>query len=442
MAAIRRCSRPFPATSSSWQLACALAFRRMARGAGPPSTIRYRPRNAPTGSGDRAVRAYRAARRGAGRAAVPRPTLRAAARWGAEAGMTLGPVPAGSSGKCSARPAGFPRAEPRERRFAPCGQRARRRVGRVRGASPGSSRAGEGPAAGSSPGGTGPRTRSPPRGRRGTGPRSPCGRRRERGRPAPRSSCGRSRTVRRPRSRARAGEGAVCRTWFQPMCGTLSRPPVAGSRGGEAGDPALKRREPPRSPVLLALLHQRLEADADAEERLLPDRVAHARLEAMVGEPGHAVPDRALAGEDDPVRRRDPLRVRGDDHFDSFAADVANRLLDGTQVPHSEIDDRDLLHHRAPAPEHDAPEHDGRPSVPSSGRPRPFRPPAGKIIRPRTSPSAAADARAPGNRTRPPEPTGPVPPPGPAGTARSGIPGRGTSGVRGWGGAVPTSPGE
>ena len=72
--------------------------------------------------------------------------------------------------------------------------------------------------------------------------------------------------------------------------------------------------------------------------------LAHARFEAVRGKLGHAVPDRALAGEDDPVRGGNPLRIGGDHHLGRLPADVPDRLLDGAKVPHAEIDDRDLLH--------------------------------------------------------------------------------------------------
>ena len=126
--------------------------------------------------------------------------------------------------------------------------------------------------------------------------------------------------------------------------GHLEPAPGRGVSGREAGDPAAERSETPRAAVLLALLHERLEADADAEEGLLPDRALHAWFEAVGGKLGHAVPDRALAGEDDPVRGCDPLRIGGDQHVDRVAAHVPDRLLDGAQVPHAEVDDRDLLH--------------------------------------------------------------------------------------------------
>ena len=69
--------------------------------------------------------------------------------------------------------------------------------------------------------------------------------------------------------------------------------------------------------AFLAMLEERLQADANAEERLAPRRRKHCFAQAARFQLAHAVGHRALAGKDDARGRHDRLRIGRDDDLAS-----------------------------------------------------------------------------------------------------------------------------
>src|SRR3546814_2922948 len=66
--------------------------------------------------------------------------------------------------------------------------------------------------------------------------------------------------------------------------------------------------------VLLAALHQRLHADADAEKWAVLADFADQLVEAQPADLGHAVANRADAGKHHAVGLTDDLRIRSEEH--------------------------------------------------------------------------------------------------------------------------------
>src|SRR5512140_427727 len=109
--------------------------------------------------------------------------------------------------------------------------------------------------------------------------------------------------------------------------------------GPEPHDAAGDHAEPGARSLLLALVEQDLQAEADPQVRpAARDRLAQGLAEAALAEPAHEHAERALARHDDLVGAGDGLGIAGDDHV---AADLCERTLDGAQVPRADIDDGD-----------------------------------------------------------------------------------------------------
>src|SRR5690606_39778241 len=110
--------------------------------------------------------------------------------------------------------------------------------------------------------------------------------------------------------------------------------------------PAGAQADAVNAAVLLAALHPRQHAHADAEEPAILADLAHQGVEAQATDLGHAVADGTDAGEHHAIRLADHLGVAGHQH--STGADMFEGLGHRVQVAHAVIDDGNGLHHRHP----------------------------------------------------------------------------------------------
>ena len=190
-----------------------------------------------------------------------------------------------------------------------------------------SSSATAGRSSGSSRGGTAWRRRCRARPRRRRFRRRSCAWRRWRHRRAWGRSCGRNRrSCRRRMPRNSGHSGFTMSSWFQPICGIFSP-----SCAVEADDLALEDAQPGGATVeLLALLEQRLVADADAEERTAGlDELARGLQQRLLVERLDAIVERADARQHDGPRVGHFLGLPGDAHV---CPDLEQRLVDAAQV--------------------------------------------------------------------------------------------------------------
>src|SRR5690606_6087593 len=88
---------------------------------------------------------------------------------------------------------------------------------------------------------------------------------------------------------------------------------------------------------------------ADAEEWTVLADLADQTIEAQATDFGHAVTDRADAGEHHPVGLADHRGVAGDQHL--AGADMLQGLGHRVQVAHAIVDNGDCLHYRHPVVE-------------------------------------------------------------------------------------------
>src|SRR5262249_24926749 len=107
---------------------------------------------------------------------------------------------------------------------------------------------------------------------------------------------------------------------------------------GEAHHTPAQEAQARARPLLLTLVEQDLQAQADAEIRPAGQNVGPHGLAEAAGEPAHAIAEGTLARYHQPRGGRHALGIRGQNRH---AAGSGQRLLDAAQVAASGVDDRD-----------------------------------------------------------------------------------------------------
>ena len=98
--------------------------------------------------------------------------------------------------------------------------------------------------------------------------------------------------------------------------------------------------------VLFTAVEQGLHAHADTEEGAVLADFAHQAIKAQATDLGHAIANRADAGEHHTVGFANHVGIAGDQHL--AGAYMLKGLGHRVQVTHAVIDNRDRLHYRTP----------------------------------------------------------------------------------------------